>query len=467
MPAEGVREVRKGQLGMGADVLGQLPRHRREGAFAARVDRQHHERRSWVGGVGRLGARRPGQHDVRVGATEAERVDACDAPAVAGEGPAGARNVDLEFREGDTAAGSVEVQVRGDVPVAEHQRGLDQSGDAGAGLEVADVGLHRSDEQRLVRRAVRGERIGQGTHLDRVSDRCSGAVRLDVADLARLHPRPPHCGGDRRLLRVPTRHGDAVGVAVLRDGGPEDLGVHLVAVTERVGERLDDDHGCALAAGVAVRRLGEGLASSVWTEESALRLGDRGVGPDDHVHPARDRKAAFSVPDALRGKVNGDQRTRAGRVDGHAGSAEVERERDAVRQHRHHHAGRRMGLEAETAGAALVLQELVVECETADEDADVGAGQHVGANPAVLQGLPRGVQQQPLLGVDEMGLAWRHPEELCVEAIDLGEVPTATRRHLPGLGGPRIMETLGIPAAFGNVAGGVDAVAEELPVLLR
>ena len=59
-----------------------------------------------------------------------------------------------------------------------------------------------------------------------------------------------------------------------------------------------------------------------------------------------------------------------------------------------------MGLEPVTTCAALVLQQLVVEGEAADEDSDVGARQSVGGYPPVFQRLPRGVQQQALLRIE-------------------------------------------------------------------
>jgi hypothetical protein len=59
-----------------------------------------------------------------------------------------------------------------------------------------------------------------------------------------------------------------------------------------------------------------------------------------------------------------------------------------------------MGLEAVTTGAALILQQLVVEGETADEYADIGSGQPVGGYSPVLQRFPRRLQQQALLRIE-------------------------------------------------------------------
>ena len=59
-----------------------------------------------------------------------------------------------------------------------------------------------------------------------------------------------------------------------------------------------------------------------------------------------------------------------------------------------------MGLEPVTTGAALILQQLIVEGEAADEYSDVGARQAVGGYSRVFQRLPRGVQQEALLRIE-------------------------------------------------------------------
>ena len=68
---------------------------------------------------------------------------------------------------------------------------------AATGLEVADVGFHRSDQQWTCGRPVCGERIGERPDLDGVADRCSGAVCLDISDIVGAHAGPPQRCRDR------------------------------------------------------------------------------------------------------------------------------------------------------------------------------------------------------------------------------------------------------------------------------
>lgn len=60
-----------------------------------------------------------------------------------------------------------------------------------------------------------------------------------------------------------------------------------------------------------------------------------------------------------------------------------------------------MGLEPVATAAALVLQELIVQREAADEHADVGTSQPIGGYPPVFERLPGGLQQKALLGSRE------------------------------------------------------------------
>ena len=233
--AERVSQVRQRDIGVCGQVPGQ-PVGRGDQCFlAARRDRQHSRRQLWLmlrsGGADRSG--RFGKHDMGVGPAEAERVHPDDASFAGGERPARRRNVDLQIRERNVAGRSLKVQIGRDVPVLGDQRRLDESGHAGAGLEVADVGLDRSDEKGLRRRSIQRQCTRECPHFDGVADGSSGAVRFDVTDLGRVDARTSKRGRDRGFLSFLARHRDAVGVAVLRHRCPEDLGVDLVAFVER------------------------------------------------------------------------------------------------------------------------------------------------------------------------------------------------------------------------------------------
>ena len=126
-----------------------------------------------------------------------------------------------------------------------------------------------------------------------------------------------------------------------------------------------------------------------------------------------------------------------------------------------------MGLEPVPTGAAQVLQELIVEGEAADEYSDVGARQIVGGNSRVFQRLPGGVQQEALLRIQRVRLAWGHPEELGIELIYRTEESTSPGDDLADLRRIGIVISRGVPTCFGHVAGGVGFAAQQAPQAVR
>src|SRR5262249_20636873 len=109
-------------------------------------------------------ANRPGQ---RVGAAEAEGADSRQGwavarrPRLALRRPAEAQPVEVDVR-----VGLREVEVAGDAAVVQGQGDLDQPGDAGGGLQVAEVRLHGADEAGLAVRPAGGQDPSQGPGLD-------------------------------------------------------------------------------------------------------------------------------------------------------------------------------------------------------------------------------------------------------------------------------------------------------------
>ncbi len=63
----------------------------------------------------------------------------------------------------------------------EDERGLDQTGHAGGGFQVAEIRLARADRQRLGA-IFAAERLGQGVRLDGITDRGAGAVGFNETD---------------------------------------------------------------------------------------------------------------------------------------------------------------------------------------------------------------------------------------------------------------------------------------------
>ncbi len=149
------------------------------------------------------------------------------------------------------------------------------------------------------------------------------------------------------------------------------------------------------------------------------------------------------------------------------GSAEVEGVRDPVRQHCHHHPGGGMGLEPVAAGAALVLQQLVVEGEAADEHADVGARQPSAGIPPSSKASHVVCSSRRCCGSRRFASRGEIPKNWGSNwSISLRNPPRA-RHHLADFRRIRIVVFRGVPTCFGDRAGGIGLVAQQAPVALR
>ena len=78
--------------------------------------------------------------------------------------------------------GIVEVQVLRNHTAIDDQGCLHEPGDSCGGLQMPDVGLHRTDQKRPVGLSFAAVDAGDGIDLDRIADRRSGSVRLQVVD---------------------------------------------------------------------------------------------------------------------------------------------------------------------------------------------------------------------------------------------------------------------------------------------
>ena len=183
------------------------------------------------------------------------------------------------------------------------QHQLDDPGHAGRRLEVADVRLHRADEQRLVGLPMTAERGRERLHLDGVAERGARSVRLDVAHLVRRQPRVLERQPDHGLLGRAAGDGEAAAAPVLVERGPAHDREDAVAVGLRVGEALEDHDTAALTPPVAVRRGVERLAASVRREHAALGGQDEAGRCEDQVDARGQRHPAFTSAQALAREV--------------------------------------------------------------------------------------------------------------------------------------------------------------------
>ena len=131
---------------------------------------------------------------------------------------------------------------------------------------MADVGLGRADEQRLI--AILAESGRGGLDLDGIAEGRAGAVRLQVIDISGGHTGAVQRLGDDALLGDAVGNGQAARGTVLVDRATADHGPDPVTVAHRVLKTLDHDDAASLATDISVGRRVERLALAVRCEHA-------------------------------------------------------------------------------------------------------------------------------------------------------------------------------------------------------
>ncbi|VWB09340.1 hypothetical protein BUB20358_00250 [Burkholderia ubonensis] len=449
-----------------------VPGERREvraqrGGRRGRDDGGQRRRRPRPGGGAGLGRNEFLDDQVRVAAAEAERADARAARPTGRCLPFSGlpRDLDAPFVELEQRAHRIDVQVRGHHAMLHREHHLDEARHARHGLGVPEVGLDRADRQRRGALDAGAVRVVQRLDLDRIAEPRAGAVRLHVVDVGGCAAGQRERAPDHVHLRLPVRRGQAVGAPVLHQRGGLDHRMDAVAVGERVGQPLEQQHDAALAAHVAVGARVEGLAEPVGRQHAGAAVGDAQRRPDHHVDRRGHRHRGAAVEQAAAGREDRAARRRAGGVDRHRRSAEIEavREPSGRRRQRGARAEPRVDL-AERAFAQR--QRLVVVRVRAEEHADVAPGLRVRIDAGLLERLVHEFEQQPLLRIERLRLARRDAEERGVEAVDVGQeaalVDLRQRRRQRGQ-----LVAVFAPARVGARADHAAALVEHAPVSLR
>ena len=224
----------------------------------------------------------------------------------------------------------VEVEVFGDVAVFDAEHGLDESGDARRGFEMAQVGLHRAQHQRRRTVAI-AEHLAERVELDRIAQPGSGAVRLDVVD---IRGRQPRCGQGlphQSLLGGPVGHRLPAAGAVLVHRRPAHHCQHPITGVQRVAEPLEHHDPAALAAHIPVGSGIEGLALAIRRQHPEPRTRDAVLRAQHQVDAGGKGGVALAAAQALAGQVHRHQRRRARRVDDHRRAAHPEEIRQPAR----------------------------------------------------------------------------------------------------------------------------------------
>ena len=226
------------------------------------------------------------------------------------------------------------MQQGGDFFVPELLEGFDQTGDPCGAIEMTDVGFSRSEHAEFIRPGPSlAEGLGQRCHFDGVSQRRACAMRLDIRNLRRTDTGRGLGQGDDPGLCVDPGSGETDLVrAVIVDGPPLDDPEDRIAIGDGVAEAFQKNHSAAVTKNRAGRIRIKSAAGAIRRDHALffkpvitlLWKADRDAAGQRHVALIREQSGG--------GLADGYQRGRAGGLDRHARTAQVQLVRNPDRQ---------------------------------------------------------------------------------------------------------------------------------------
>ena len=322
------------------------------------------------------------------------------------------RSLQIELR-----VRTMEVKAGGNGPVLNCQYRFDETGYSRCRVEVSDIGLYGSD--RAVISAIHArENLCQRCHLDGIAQRRSRAMSLDHRNSFGSNPRG--CLGHSDHFGLPVHARGRIpdlNRAIVVDRGSPDHGAHGIAVGNRFRKPLQKHRPHPVSgngsSGFAIERaavtVGRCNASLPVIISAALR--------DRYRHAAGQRHIALVVKQAPACQADRDQGCRAGRLNGHAGAAEIElvgcvRSQVILVVADHH------------LMSAQQIQQFLVVVDIEKVGADTGpgidpdrAGIFRRIVAGVFQSLPGSLEKDSLLRIHGLGFARIEPEEPGIEKI--------------------------------------------------
>ena len=146
-----------------------------------------------------------------------------------------------------------------DTPPLHRQHRFDETRHTGRRLEMAQIRLDRTNQQRRLLRTPTAQDRAERTRLDGIPQQGSGAMGLDIVHFMRRHPRIGVRRAQHRHLSGWIRSQQAVGPAVLVDGRTAHHRQQPIPVAQCITQPLEHHHPAALAAdepiGVRVERM--------------------------------------------------------------------------------------------------------------------------------------------------------------------------------------------------------------------
>ena len=206
---------------------------------------------------------------------------------------------------------------------------LEQPCRSGRGLEVAEVGLHRTQRDRTRGRTRRAEHVGEAGQLRGIPDAGRRAVRLDAACRRRICPRCLPGPAYRQPLANRVRRGDPLSSPIAGSAEAEQHCVHPVTVTLGVSQPLQDEEGAPLPHHEPVGTGVEGTRSGRGQGTDLAEL-DEGRDPHVPVDATGHHRIGLTGREPVHGGSDRSQPGRTGGVRGEVRAPEIEEIGDAT-----------------------------------------------------------------------------------------------------------------------------------------
>ncbi|RFZ57023.1 hypothetical protein MSS2_01491 [Mycobacterium marinum] len=264
----------------------------------------------------------------------------------------------------------------------EGKDGLDDPHRPGGGLGVAHTALGRSDRARVPVAAVD---LCQAAEFDRITNRRSGAVRLDHANGIGVDAGDSQRRSVGRDLGVGRGGRDVVGASVLVGCRAAQHGKDSIAVAHGIGKPLEHQHGAALGAD---KPIGGGIegAATAGRREHALRGCRAEHIRFEHEHAAtRQSKVTLTPVQTATGHMHRKQTRRTGRIHRHGWTAQAQGIGHPTGSHAERGSRERVGI---TQRAGIVGDKCVVVMTHPDEHPGQRAAQRHRWHAGMLDGFP-------------------------------------------------------------------------------
>src|SRR5829696_1242919 len=190
------------------------------------------------------------------------------------------------------------------------EHGLNQAGDTGGCLRVADVRLNGADRTVVLCIGLCAESLCQSRNFDGVAERCTGSVCLNISDGLRIYFRQRQRLFNHARLPLDARRSEAnFQRAVVIDSGPFDDCVNCVAIAERVSKSLQDDDADAVSFDSSLRTSVESAAMAVRGDYAALLMKRALAVRHADRHASRQSHVALAIQQTLASQMHSDERS--------------------------------------------------------------------------------------------------------------------------------------------------------------